>query len=139
MSWRIDVATLLKAAEDMRRTHGPDDDKHAMWGWMATVLETEAEMVSAANQRRQDPMPARPVDADLLALASTYLAVCPAPAQPMPPLVDPTHNDPRKVRLAWHDVTCPEGEECRSRELHGNSGLARNIVPQFLERLGARW
>ena len=43
------------------------------------------------------------------------------------------------TRLAWHDVTCPEGEECRSRELHSLSDNLYNsgVLQRFLERLVA--
>lgn len=41
------------------------------------------------------------------------------------------------IAQAWHDVTCPEGEDCRDRVLHSASqALASSGVLQaFLERL----
>ena len=43
----------------------------------------------------------------------------------------------REVALAWHDETCPESYECRSRDLHAASNGAM-LVPILatLRRLG---
>lgn len=37
---------------------------------------------------------------------------------------------------AWHDVTCPEGEDCRNRELHTSSLLLvhSGVVARFVRR-----
>ena len=43
----------------------------------------------------------------------------------------------KRVALAWHDATCPEAEECRSRDLH-SQGLAMvtsGALDRFLSRL----
>ena len=39
--------------------------------------------------------------------------------------------------LAWHDVTCPEGPECRDRRLHSISDVLANtgVLDRFLARL----
>lgn len=41
------------------------------------------------------------------------------------------------LRLAWHDVTCPEGDECRDRNLHA-LGYPEMVatVWRCLEKLG---
>lgn len=38
--------------------------------------------------------------------------------------------------LAWHDVTCPEGPECRSRALHAASDpiVTSGVLGRFEER-----
>lgn len=40
------------------------------------------------------------------------------------------------VALAWHDVTCPEGADCRDRPLHAASAPLANtgILSAFLAR-----
>jgi hypothetical protein len=45
--------------------------------------------------------------------------------------------DTRTVGLAFHDVTCPEGPECRDRELHALSAplVSSGVLERFLERL----
>lgn len=46
----------------------------------------------------------------------------------------PTTAGSDPLALAWHDETCPEGEQCRSRSLHAmsaavvSSGILRNVV-----------
>ena len=35
--------------------------------------------------------------------------------------------------LAWHDVTCPEGEDCRDRSLHSLSGAMPVLVGRLVE------
>lgn len=41
------------------------------------------------------------------------------------------------IVLAWHDVTCPEGPECRDRPLHAAeaSVASSGHLERFLERL----
>jgi hypothetical protein len=42
------------------------------------------------------------------------------------------------VALAWHDTTCPEGPDCRSRNIHAITEpniATTGILQQFLERL----
>ena len=41
------------------------------------------------------------------------------------------------VALAWHDVTCPEGYDCRDRPLHTASLPLANsgVLVAFLDRL----
>jgi hypothetical protein len=43
----------------------------------------------------------------------------------------------RLIGLAWHDVTCPEGPECRSRDLHAASEplAVSGHLERFLHRL----
>lgn len=44
----------------------------------------------------------------------------------------------RSIRLAWHDVTCPEAEDCRTRALHAASSVVADaVLPRFLDRLRA--
>lgn len=44
----------------------------------------------------------------------------------------------RAIELAWHDVSCPEADECRDREQHAhaaplaNSGMLRRFVTLLL-------
>jgi hypothetical protein len=43
-----------------------------------------------------------------------------------------------QIALAWHDVTCPEAEDCRDRQLHAlSSPVATLHLPRFLDRLSA--
>lgn len=35
------------------------------------------------------------------------------------------------IQGAWHDVTCPEGPQCRSRDLHLRSPVAGPLIVQF--------
>ncbi len=48
-----------------------------------------------------------------------------------------TEHDPALVARSWHDVTCPEGPDCRDRVLHSAAQpLAHGgILARFLERL----
>jgi hypothetical protein len=48
-----------------------------------------------------------------------------------------TTPDPATVALAWHDVTCPEGPDCRDRPLHSMADAISNtgLLLRFLERL----
>lgn len=41
------------------------------------------------------------------------------------------------IHLAWHDVTCPEGPECRDRDLHAvsSSVVQTGIAERFALRL----
>ncbi len=40
------------------------------------------------------------------------------------------------VRKAWHDATCPEGDECRDREVHQLSFESMSVVLElFLDYL----
>lgn len=41
-----------------------------------------------------------------------------------------------KIALAWHDITCPEGDECRDRPLHAASMPLTNggLIERFIER-----
>ncbi len=41
------------------------------------------------------------------------------------------------IGLAWHDVTCPEGADCRDRGLHamGQPVVTSGVVHRFLDRL----
>lgn len=43
-----------------------------------------------------------------------------------------------EIEMAWHDVTCPEAEECRDRQLHSMGAPLVNsgVLIRFLERLG---
>jgi hypothetical protein len=46
------------------------------------------------------------------------------------------HSD-EEIALAWHDVTCPERQNCRDRHLHsrGHPLVTSGIVRGFLDRL----
>lgn len=40
--------------------------------------------------------------------------------------------------LAWHDVTCPEGEDCPSRMVHATAGshvVNTGLLTRYHERL----
>jgi hypothetical protein len=41
------------------------------------------------------------------------------------------------IALAWHDVVCPEGSECRDRPMHAASQQLASTghLERFLERL----
>lgn len=45
--------------------------------------------------------------------------------------------EPALASLAWHDVTCPEGPDCRDRQLHAASEAVANTgtLDRFLARL----
>ena len=45
--------------------------------------------------------------------------------------------DQLEVALAWHDLTCPEAEECRSRHVHAISNTLANtgLLGQFFDRM----
>lgn len=47
--------------------------------------------------------------------------------------------EPALAALAWHDVTCPEGPDCRDRSLHAASDPIANTgtLDRFLTQLGA--
>ena len=45
-----------------------------------------------------------------------------------------------KAAVAWHDSTCPEGDECRSRDLHSRSnaiiiGFLGNVLDAVLPQI----
>jgi hypothetical protein len=48
------------------------------------------------------------------------------------------HTGPQ-IAGAWHDVTCPEAEDCPSRSVHMLSAPLVNsgVLQRFLDRLGA--
>jgi hypothetical protein len=50
-----------------------------------------------------------------------------------------TRVDHRQVALAWHDSTCPQAEDCHSRDLHAATDVlvGSGIVERFLSRLDA--
>ena len=43
------------------------------------------------------------------------------------------------VAAAWHDVTCPEGQDCRTRHVHAMSAtmVTTGLLGRFLARLRA--
>lgn len=49
----------------------------------------------------------------------------------------PTTHDPALVALAWHDVTCPNGRDCRDRDVHSMAQPLANtgMLDLFLHRL----
>lgn len=50
----------------------------------------------------------------------------------------PLHEaHPALVARAWHDITCPEGPDCRERLLHSAAQTLANtgMLARFLERL----
>jgi hypothetical protein len=44
---------------------------------------------------------------------------------------------PDRIRLAWHDVTCPEAGQCRDRHLHslGSNIVNAGVLNRFLDVL----
>lgn len=49
-------------------------------------------------------------------------------------------TSPEQIALAWHDVTCPEGPECRDRALHAHGAplVHTGVLERFVELLRAR-
>lgn len=54
--------------------------------------------------------------------------------QPTPEIVS---HHPALVANAWHDVTCPEGPDCRDRLLHSAAQVLANtgFLAAFMRRL----
>jgi hypothetical protein len=52
----------------------------------------------------------------------------------IPPLQE---SHPALVAQAWHDITCPEGPDCRDRLLHSAAQTIANTghLAAFLDRL----
>lgn len=46
-------------------------------------------------------------------------------------------SDRRNISLAWHDVVCPEGSDCRDRYIHAWSQplSTSGVLDRFLDRL----
>lgn len=49
----------------------------------------------------------------------------------------PRHDTPVQIALAWHDVACPEGFDCRDRVPHSMAQplVTTGMLAAFLERL----
>ena len=47
------------------------------------------------------------------------------------------NHEPALIAQAWHDVTCPEGSDCRDRIFHSAAQTLANTgyLAQFLDRL----
>jgi hypothetical protein len=66
----------------------------------------------------------------LTRLTNEQEAAAPAAVEPL--------VEPGLVALAWHDVTCPEGDDCGERPLHAAAAPLANTgtLARFLVRLG---
>lgn len=56
----------------------------------------------------------------------------------MPDLAPPLQEaHPALIARAWHDVTCPEGPDCRDRLVHSAAQMLAytGMLARFLERL----
>ena len=70
-------------------------------------------------------------------LACAHAAGRPGIPEPPPPRPGPGYEE---ISGAWHDVTCPEGPECRDRAMHVRAQPLVNsgVVGRFVETLWGR-
>lgn len=142
MSWRIDVAVCLKAVTAMREVGTTDPDYH-LWREFAGLLERHARSVEYLNDPgnwggKRLPWPEEIVDPSYVRIAREFVVGR--------RIEDPDHHPPLRlgpsytVAEAWHDVTCPEAEECGDRAMHTMSSPLVNsgVLDRLLDRLGYR-
>lgn len=65
------------------------------------------------------------------------MPVTPATTANQKPALDPRTYPADEVALVWHDLTCPEADQCRSRALHaaGHPLITSGLLHKFAERL----
>jgi hypothetical protein len=111
--------------------------------WCRTKIGMQPYTRDDRNPSWRSAKQAREIEGRHLAEALAGLAGSAVPA--VPPDTQRQSGDPiyseapsdADIALAWHDVTCPEGQDCRDRLIHslGASLVNSGVLHRFLEAL----